>query len=164
MLYAIIFTWRDGSETRGYVGDVPAPQKEYDLPPEDDIVSSREIETPDIDLPEGKEWMVRFLDSEYINGEIVWVPISEQWVIYIREIRDGVLKKLLELIDIYRHKLEGGYATSITSEQKMDCIHYLETLRNWPDNAVFPDDSLPALPVSISQLKSKLEWETINGV
>jgi len=110
-----------------------------------------EVPNPPIDV------LLDMLETNYIDGVFSWGANTAEWKDYIQGKRNVVMKRLLDLIDRYRNRAEVGIATTITSQQKTDGLLYLETLRNWPDTAIFPDDSLPDLPASISQLKSKIE-------
>lgn len=55
--------------------------------------------------------------------------------------RDGVLVEMMALRDRHRDQQEIGGETTLTAEQYMELLVYMQALRDWPQSEAFPDST-----------------------
>ncbi|WP_460418795.1 phage tail assembly chaperone [Pseudomonas sp. microsymbiont 2] len=73
-------------------------------------------------------------------------PVSE------RNWRDGELASLVWLRDRHRDQLEIGAPATLTPEQFMALLEYMQSLRDWPQAEAFPDSAQrPVAPPWIAE-------------
>lgn len=83
-----------------------------------------------------------------IASKVVREPktLERQW-------RDAQLAELVWLRDRHRDQLEIGAATTLTAEQFVELLVFMQALRDWPQSEAFPDVSArPVPPAFLEQL------------
>ncbi|WP_442109234.1 phage tail assembly chaperone [Pseudomonas sp. NUPR-001] len=83
--------------------------------------------------------------SERVAGLSELATAERQW-------RDGELASRQWLRDRHRDEQEISRPTTLSSEQFMDLLAYLQTLRDWPQSQNFPDVELrPTAPLWLAE-------------
>lgn len=82
-----------------------------------------------------------------VEGEVVKLPLPEllpgadELIEVARVWRDSEISKVVWIRDRHRDELELGATTSITAEQHIELLGFIQQLRDWPQGDEFPDES-----------------------
>lgn len=96
----------------------------------------------------------RFANPQPGNAE-EWVPGDDAELAFVspqqravdeREWRNSQLAHFIWLRDRHRDQLEIGGDTTLTADHYSELLMYMQSLRDWPQDDIFPDSSARPVP------------------